>query len=160
MNSSVIHLTWISPPTIEHTGLLDSPSTLTVKNTSSSAIKITWTPPFTLDITDVDPDISSYTVYITNTNTGTVSVTKLDESGVVETEYTFTGLPGEDPDPCHVYQFSVSAWNVVGEGERSGPVEGWFLGGIRTTSSGIHALLKKNMHVYYLYFIDQRLCST
>ena len=80
----------------------------------------------------MDPDISNYTVYITNTNagnTGTVSVTELDGNGVVETEYTFTGLPGEDPDPCHVYQFSVSAWNVVGEGERSGPVEGWFLGG-------------------------------
>ena len=115
-----------------HTGLLAPPVALTVMNTNSSAIKLTWTPPFTLDITDVDPDISNYTVYITNTNTsknGTVSVTKLDENGVVETEYTFTGLPGEDPDPCPVYQFSVSAWNVVGEGERSGPVEGWFLGG-------------------------------
>ena len=91
-----------------------------------------WDSPVTLDITDLDPDISSYTVYITNTNTGntgTVSVTELDESGVVETEYTFTGLPGEDPDPCHVYQFSVSAWNVVGEGERSGQVEAWFLEG-------------------------------
>ena len=115
-------------------GLLDPSDTLMVMNTSNGDIKLSWTPPFTLDITDVDPDISNYTVYITNTNTsntGTVSVAELDESGVVETEYTFTGLPGEDPDPCHVYQFSVSAWNVVGEGERSDPMEGYFVRGIR-----------------------------
>ena len=67
----------------------------------------------TLDNTCVDPDISSYTVYITNTNTsknGTVSVTELDGNGVVETEYTFTGLPGEDPDPC----LSTSSQSVRG----------------------------------------------
>ena len=117
---------WENVQTLIRTGAL------AVMNTNSGAIKLTWTRPFALDITDVDPDISSYTVYITNTNTsntGTVSVTELDENGVVETEYIFTGLPGEDPDSCHVYQFSISAWNVVGEGERSEPVEGWFLGG-------------------------------
>ena len=117
--------------TFTSTGLLVSPNVV-VSGIASSAVFLGWKGPPTLDITDVDLDISSYTVYITNTNTGntgTVSVAELDGNGVVETEYTFTGLPGEDPDPCHVYQFSVSAWNVVGEGERSEPVEGWFLGG-------------------------------
>ena len=116
---------------ILNAGLLDPPGALTVMNTDNVDIALTWTPPFTLDITE-DPDISNYTVYITNTNTsknGTVYVTELDGNGVVKTEFAFNGLPGEDPDPCHVYQFSVSAWNVVGEGERSEPVEGWFLGG-------------------------------
>ena len=132
LKSSVCVCVYRNIVCILNADLLDPPGTLTVMNTNSGDIKLTWTPPFTLDITDVDPDISNYTVYIINTNTsntGTVSVTELDESGVVETEYTFTGLPGEDPDPCHVYQFSISAWNVVGEGERSEPVEEWFLGG-------------------------------
>ena len=78
--------------------------------TTSTAILLRWDPPFTLNITDVDPDIAGYTVYCRNLDTGMTEAVN-----VTEPVFIFTGLPGEDPDPCHVYEFRVSAWNVVGE---------------------------------------------
>ena len=110
--------------------------------TSASILHLIWDPPSTLDIIDVHPDISNYTVYITNVNTSNsamVTVNETDINGVVKTEYTFIGLPGEDPvDPQHMYQFSVSAWNLVGEGEESEPVYGHFTEGLQITKNSIH----------------------
>ena len=78
---------------------------------NSSAIHLCWDPPFTLDITNVDPDILRYTVSITNNNTKVTS-----ERNVTEPEFIFQE---EDYDACHVYLFTVRAWNPVGVGEPS-----------------------------------------
>ncbi len=105
-------------------GLLEAPGHLVVSE-QRQTIVFTWEEPPTLDLTDIDPDIDPYTVYITNLNTSqSLSV------NVTETKYTLTGLPGETVlNPCSFYQFSVSAWNVVGEGEMSEPAEGHFIDG-------------------------------
>ncbi len=105
-------------------GLLEAPGNLVVSE-QRQTIVLTWEEPPTLDLTDIDPDIDPYTVYITNLNTSqSLSV------NVTETKYIFTGLQGETLlNPCSVYQFSVSAWNVVGEGEMSEPAEGHFIDG-------------------------------
>ncbi len=81
----------------------------------TDAIILTWEAPPTLDLTGIHPDISNYTVYIE------LDSSRFLRDNVTETEYTFTG---QMLDPCSVYQFSVSAWNVVGEGSRSERVEG------------------------------------
>ncbi len=106
------------------TGLLEAPGHLVVSEQRQTII-LTWEEPPTLDLTDIDPDIDPYTVYITNLNTSqSLSV------NVTETKYTFTGLLGETVlNPCSFYQFSVSAWNVVGEGGMSVPAEGHFIDG-------------------------------
>ena len=104
-------------------GLLPAPSSVSVNDMNTTAIWLSWEAPPTLDITDVDPDISNYTVYITNTSCYTGII---NQTTVLGTEYIFTRPPGEeDPDPW--YKFCVSAWNVVGEGERSEPVDGTFI---------------------------------
>ena len=88
---------------------------------NSSAIHLYWDPPFTLDITNVNPDISGYTVSITNTNTNMTS-----ERNVTEPEFLFQE---EGYDPCHVYLFEVSALNPVGVGEKSDVIDECFGGG-------------------------------
>ena len=76
----------------------------------------------------MDPDISNYTVLITNLNTSrNGSVT------VPGTEFMFTNLPGEDPNPCYIHSFTVTAVNLVGEGNRSEAVMGSIQGGMQTT---------------------------
>ena len=86
---------------------------------NSSAIRLYWNPPFTLDITNVDPDISGYTVSITNNNT---KVTR--EKNVTKPEFLF------QEDLCDVYySFSVRAWNLVGKGEKSDKMYECFRGG-------------------------------
>ncbi len=94
-----------------HTGLLSASTNLhvLVGNCTSSAVSLTWMAPPTLDLTDTDPDIDNYTVYITNLNTNQNWLVT-----VGETEYNFANT-----SRSHDYQFSVSAWNAVGEGERS-----------------------------------------
>ena len=94
----------------------------------TDALTLTWKAPPTLDLTNIDPDISNYTVYVE------VNGIHAWTDTVTETEYTFTGIPGEMIDSCQVYTFSVSAWNVVGEGNRSVGVEGYFANGISTHS--------------------------
>ena len=88
---------------------------------NSSTIHLYWDPPFTLDITNVNPDISGYTVSITNTNTNVTS-----ERNVTKPEFLFQE---EGYDPCHVYVFEVSAWNPVGVGEKSDVIDECFGGG-------------------------------
>ena len=92
-------------------GLLSAPTNMQATQANSSAIRLYWDPPFTLDITNVDPDISGYTVSITNTNTNVTS-----ERNVTKPEFLFQE---EGYDPCHVYLFEVSALNPVGVGNTS-----------------------------------------
>ena len=102
------------------TGLLAAPSNLKAASITTAAIHLTWDHPYTLDITGIDPDISSYVIYIRNANTGnttTVSVT--------ETEYTFAR---QDFRHCDTFEFRVQAVNVVGEGNISDPVAAAYLG--------------------------------
>ena len=72
-------------------------------------ILVSWSPPFTLNITDNDKDITHYSVYVNESET--INVT-------VGLEYTFlcsrTGS----------YYFSVSGFNLAGEGKKSDPVIG------------------------------------
>ncbi len=85
----------------------------------TDAITLTWEAPPTLDLTGIHPEISKYIVFIELNNS------HFWRDNVTETEYTFTGtVQGEVLDPCSVYQFSVRARNVVGEGSRSEQVEG------------------------------------
>ncbi len=92
-----------------HTGLLNASTNLLVGNCMSSAVSLTWMAPPTLNLTDMDQNIDNYTVYITNLNTNQNWLVT-----VGETEYNFANT-----SRSHDYQFSVSAWNAVGEGERS-----------------------------------------
>ena len=93
-------------------GLLTAPTNMQASQPNSSAIHLNWEPPFTLDITNVDPDISGYTVSITNTNTNVTS-----ERNVIKAEFLFQ----EEENDTHYgyYSFSVSALNPVGVGEKS-----------------------------------------
>ena len=94
------------------TGKLTAPADLNVSSTVD-IIYLSWTAPSTLDITDVDPDISNYTVYIIDIATSTTNTT--------HTEYTFC-CPASFAHQS--YEFSVSAWNELGEGSRSNPMYG------------------------------------
>ena len=73
----------------------------------------------------MDPDIVGYTVYCSNLDTG---MTK--EVNVTEAGFIFTGLSNkaDNPSLCHAYQFRVSAWNAVGEGEKSDAIQTSFGG--------------------------------
>ena len=105
-----------------YAGLLAAPSNLNVANRIGpipQPVVLRWAAPFSLDITGVEPDISNYTVFITNLNTsrnGSVTIS--------ETEFELTNLPGEDPNPCYIHSFTVTAVNMAGEGNSSEPVMG------------------------------------
>ena len=66
-------------------------------------------------IIHVDPQITQYTVYITDNHTGYSIV----EKNVTRTQFTI-GISENVLSP--IYQ--ISAWNAVGEGELSEPVHG------------------------------------
>ena len=88
--------------------LLDAPSNLMLSEASNQHMRrISWDEPFSLDITDVDPDIECYNVCYSLVN---VSAEKSQCTCVNQTEYTFlcVSVP---------LLFTVSAVNVVGEGE-------------------------------------------
>ena len=101
-------------------GLLAAPQNLKADSITSTTIHLTWVSPFSLDITGIDPDITSYVIYIRNTNTGNISTVSLSE-----TEYTFTR---QDFRNCDNFEFSVLAMNGVGEGNMSDTVIATFLG--------------------------------
>ena len=89
-------------------GLLDVPSNLMLSEVDNQHMRrLSWDEPFSLDITDVDPDIECYNVCYSLVN---VSAEKSQCTCVNQTEYTFlcVSVP---------LLFTVSAVNVVGEGE-------------------------------------------
>ena len=89
-------------------GLLDAPSNLVLSEADNQHMRrLNWDEPFSLDITDVDPDIECYNVCYSLVN---VSAEKSQCTCVNQTEYTFlcVSVP---------LLFTVSAVNVVGEGE-------------------------------------------
>ena len=88
--------------------LLDAPSNLMLSEADNQHMRrLSWEEPFSLDITDVDPDIECYNVCYSLVN---VSAEKSQCTCVNQTEYTFlcVSVP---------LLFTVSAVNVVGEGE-------------------------------------------
>ena len=99
------------------TGRLPPPQNLHISvNSSTIGSVIKWKPPFSSinnDTIHVDPHINQYTVYITDIYTGN-TVTE----NVTETQFTFSN---QGNVLCPMYQ--VSAWNAVGEGELSEPVQ-------------------------------------
>ena len=89
-------------------GLLDAPSNLMLSEAANQHMRtLKWDEPFSLDITDVDPDIECYNVCYSLVN---VTAEKSQCTCVNQTEYTFlcVSVP---------LLFTVSAVNVVGEGE-------------------------------------------
>ncbi len=58
----------------------------------------------------MDPDITHYSLYITENDIDTPEVTQVNVTG---TQYVFTGDRCKDA----TYEFGITAWNVVGEGE-------------------------------------------
>ena len=89
-------------------GLLDAPSNLVLLEAANQHMRrLKWDEPFSLDITDVDPDIKCDNVCYSLVN---ISAEKSQCTCVNQTEYTFlcVSVP---------LLFTVSAVNVVGEGE-------------------------------------------
>ena len=66
-------------------------------------------------IIQVDPQITQYTVYITDNHTGNSII----EKNVTRTQFTF-GISEDVLSPM----YQISAWNAGGEGELSEPVHG------------------------------------
>ena len=85
------------------TGLLEAPMTELV-SVNESYLSFQWRAPFTLDITDVELDIQFYSFHESLTDSS-VNMTDVGE-------YVF-------PNVAVAADFTVSAWNIVGEGERA-----------------------------------------
>ena len=96
---------YIAPTSLDLLGVVSSIS-LTVKN---STITLNWLSPFSLDIYNVDPDIT-YCVNVLNSTTHTVVDS---QCGITETEYEYPVPPDAI---CHIYLFTVTPINVVGNG--------------------------------------------
>ena len=84
-------------------GLLEAPTT-EITTVNDSYLSFSWRAPFSLDITGVEPDIKFYTFR--------ESLTGSSGNVTAEEEYVF-------PNVAVTVDFSVSAWNVVGEGTQA-----------------------------------------
>ena len=108
------------------TGHLPSPENVLI-NESVNSSSIKWKLPYSSmnSVTiHVDPHITQYTVYITDSYTGNITV----KQNLTETQYTSNT---QDDDLCPIYQISV--WNGGGEGELSEPVQESSLRGKQVT---------------------------
>ena len=92
-----------------YTGYLPAVGSLNRTRSSSALITLTWTPPFTLNITNFSPDISGYCVDVVD---HTSSSTLHSECNITKTQFSY---PITD---CHVYNFTVTPVNRVGNGTR------------------------------------------
>ena len=103
------------------TGVLNSPPGLQVNELNSTTLYLTWNPPSTLSgipilyySVSIDNLVSVSTVNVTTANQASINpnMTSLDLSAVGSIGYL------HDPG-CESLQFSVRAWNSVGEGSSS-----------------------------------------
>ena len=93
-------------------GRLAAPSNVQAATTDTGVTTIMWEPPFTLNITDVDPDITGYGIYKWTSDVAIANTTA--------TNFTFS-----DAIPCiNGSNYLVSAFNPVGEGNRSEEITG------------------------------------
>jgi len=76
-----------------------APEQLAVSKTSTS-FNVTWSPP---PFEDTNGEIQSYTVYVTELDTGVQFV----PTSTSDTQITFTGL-----HPYYTYQFTVAAYTI------------------------------------------------
>lgn len=91
-------------------GLLAAPSELRISYQNESAIEVNWVAPFSLYISNLN-QTQLYTVYVRNNESGIDKCFNVSRTMFV--------LATEDLRFCEIYTFSVSAWNQVGEGDRS-----------------------------------------
>ena len=90
-------------------GLLDPPPNLTLSEAGDQLTRIlTWGAPETLDLTDIDPDIQFYQVCYNLSD----DLTCINVSSSERREFRF-------PNVCVPLVFTVTAFNVVGEGGAS-----------------------------------------
>ena len=104
--------------TLTFTGRIPSPENVHINEHFNSST-IEWKPPYSTmnnesDI-HVDPHITQYTVYITDSYTGNI----IFKENVTETRYT-PNIQQND-GLCPMYR--ISAWNAGGEGELSKPAQ-------------------------------------
>ena len=86
---------------------------------SGRSVLISWTAPFSLDVTDEGPNISYILlIRVQNVTKGINSILALrphtNITHYTKTSYTFTP---DDPDPCILYNFTVTPYNGAGQGE-------------------------------------------
>ena len=84
--------------------------TMTVQN---SIISLTWRAPFTLNILSENPDIEGYCVDVFNSSSYTLVHS---ECGINDTLFNY---PTPDDSVCHIYMFTVTPVNVVGNGTKN-----------------------------------------
>ena len=90
-------------------GLLDPPPNLTLTEAGDQLTRIlTWGAPETLDLTDIDPDIQFYQVCYNLSD----DLTCINVSSSERREFSF-------PNVCVPLVFTLTAFNVVGEGKAS-----------------------------------------
>ena len=95
--------------TLRIQGLLDPPPNLTLIEAGDQLTRIlTWGAPETLDLTDIDPDIQFYQVCYNLSD----DLTCINVSSSERREFIF-------PNVCVPLVFTVTAFNVVGEGGSS-----------------------------------------
>lgn len=94
-------------------GRLSAPPALNImESTSPSYRLLSWTPPFTLDLTDKDPDIIGYRVCFSSSAVPGALEASLQCVVRQEAYYSFLNVRIS-------LQFSVTALNVVGDGNSS-----------------------------------------
>ena len=93
-------------------GLLSAVGSLTL-TVLDTILSLSWTPPFSLDITSVNPDISGYCVDVDAVNF--TSSSRVHSECFSDNTTTFE-YPKPPADGCYIYNFTVTAMNLVGNG--------------------------------------------
>ncbi|CAI8006821.1 hypothetical protein GBAR_LOCUS4919, partial [Geodia barretti] len=114
---------------------------------STCSVTISWSAPFSLDVTGVDPDIwYSVLIYNVTDENNPTAILCTDCINITETNYTFT------PDylsPSHVYKFSVTPLNGVGQGESSPNITGYVLNLSAHIKTHIRAISREKTNVTF-----------
>ena len=113
-------------------GLLDPPPNLTLTEAGDQLTRIlTWGAPETLDLTDIDPDIQFYQVCYNLSD----DLTCINVSSSERREFRF-------PNVCVPLVFTVTAFNVVGEGEASSIAHNGSTGGCDEGKQGNNIIIR------------------